>query len=184
MGDKRLISSLCVVCLVVVAGIYPCLGVEVSAAPGKLSNVHAALQGAENCTRCHTAEKKIEPGKCLACHRELQQRIKAGTGYHKDKNEECSACHQEHNGENHSLVQWDTESFDHSETGYLLTGMHQKVKTCELCHTPANAPPRKYSRTYFLEDNRCSACHTDAHRGNHPNCTECHTTKDWSVDIW
>jgi hypothetical protein len=152
--------------------------------PGELSKVHEGLRGEKNCIKCHSAKKEIDPSKCLGCHKELALRISAGKGFHKEKGEECAACHQEHNGETVQLIQWDIEEFDHSETGYLLTGSHRKVTDCEKCHTSANAPPRKYSKTFFLKDNRCSACHNDIHNGYHPNCIDCHTTKDWRVDIW
>ena len=184
MGKRALIYSLFVFCLLLAAFPNPCRGLDLPESPGKLSKVHAGLQGEKNCVQCHTVEKKPEPAKCLGCHKELAVRIKAGTGFHKDKTEDCNVCHQEHNGENYELVQWDPADFDHSETGYLLTGRHVKVKACDRCHTLSNAPQRKYSRTYLLKDNRCSACHSGAHRGNYPECADCHTTTDWRVDIW
>jgi len=152
--------------------------------PGKLNMVHAKWEGGTNCVKCHTAGKEIDPLKCLDCHKELALRIKTGKGFHKEKGDECAACHQEHKGDNVPLIQWDINEFDHSETGYLLTGSHQEVTDCDKCHTSANAPAREFSKTYFLKDNRCSACHKDVHNKNHPNCIDCHTTKDWRVDIW
>lgn len=184
MGKKVLICSLFVLCLLLADSSNPCGGLDFPEPPGKLSKVHSGLQGEKNCIQCHTAGNKVDLAKCLGCHKDLALRIKAGTGFHKDKTEDCNACHSEHNGENYSLMQWDPQEFDHAETGYLLTGMHQRVKGCDTCHTSQNSPLRKYSQSYFLKDNRCSACHSDTHRGNYPDCTDCHTTNDWRVDIW
>lgn len=152
--------------------------------PGKLSKVHGDLSGPDNCTKCHSPAKKIEPTRCLSCHKELDRRIKAGTGFHRDKTEDCDGCHSEHNGENHKLVELHPADFDHSETGYSLTGAHREIKACERCHNSKNSPPGKHSRTFLIKDNCCSACHKDSHRGNQPICTDCHNTEDWNVDIW
>lgn len=181
---KISICLLFILCFLYASFITPCQEPGVRESPGKLSRVHKELNGVENCAGCHTAKGKIAPAKCLDCHKELARRISTGKGYHKEKGEDCAACHQEHNGENYPLVQWNIEEFDHRETGYLLTGAHRKVTACHSCHTPANSPARKNSKSFFLKDNRCSACHKDAHNGTQPDCTGCHTTKDWSVDIW
>jgi len=152
--------------------------------PGELSQVHTGLSGRNYCGKCHSAAQEIEPANCLKCHEELALRIKAGKGFHRDKQEDCGVCHSEHNGKDYRLVQLDRADFDHSETGYSLSGAHQKITSCDRCHHGKNSPPRKYTKSFLLKDNRCSACHKDAHRGNQPVCTDCHTTKDWSVDIW
>ena len=152
--------------------------------PGELNKVHSRLEGMTHCVKCHTPEQKIEPLKCLECHKELALRINAKKGYHSEKGEDCAVCHQEHQGKNSQLIQWEIEEFDHRETGYPLTGSHEKVTNCDYCHTPANSLPREQSKTYLLKDSRCSACHRDVHNGNHPDCTDCHNTKDWEVDIW
>jgi hypothetical protein len=151
---------------------------------GSLSKVHNHIAGMDNCIKCHTKEKEIDPAKCLTCHKDLATRIQSERGYHRDKKEECGICHQEHQGDNHQLIQWDITDFDHSETGYQLTGLHKKIKECQKCHNPGSKPNPKNTKSYLIKDNRCSACHQDAHRGNFPNCTECHSTREWKVDIW
>lgn len=183
---KRIFLSALVsgLCLLVVSSPLFCRGAERLKPPGKLSTVHGELRGEKNCTKCHAAAGEVGPSRCLACHGELAARIQAGTGYHRDKNEGCGDCHQEHQGENTPLIQWDVEEFDHAETGYVLTGAHEKIKECNRCHRPALAPAREKSKSFLLQDNCCSACHPDAHRGNYPQCRDCHTTKEWWVNIW
>ncbi|MCK5056328.1 MAG: hypothetical protein KAT34_06710 [Candidatus Aminicenantes bacterium] len=184
-SKKRIFTSSIVgFFLLIVFLLFPGQKQELKETPGELSRVHGELAGRDHCGKCHSAAKEIEPGNCLNCHEELSRRIKAETGFHRDKQENCGVCHPEHNGKNHRLIQWDPADFDHSETGYYLSGAHQRITSCDHCHHGKNSPLRKYTKSFFLKDNRCSACHKDAHRGNQPVCTDCHTTKDWSVDIW
>lgn len=143
--------------------------------PGTLSKVHAQWSGIKNCSQCHTAGKKTDPVKCLDCHKDLAARIAAGTGYHRSKKEKCAACHPEHNGEDFQLIHWDIKNFDHSETGYPLTGLHRKVSDCDRCHTPARRLPGKKLKSYLLKDTRCAACHQDVHKGQlGTTCDKCH----------
>lgn len=143
--------------------------------PGKLSKVHAQYAGVENCKACHTAGKKTDTAKCLQCHKDLAARINAGRGYHKDKKEECIACHPEHHGEDFQLIEFDKKDFDHNETGYPLTGLHKPVTDCLRCHKPPNSLPRKLTVCYLLKDTRCIACHPDVHNGQLGEaCDKCH----------
>ncbi len=149
---------------------------ELLVAPGKLSRVHAGLAGLNNCAACHTERKKVDAGKCLACHKDLAARVKAGRGFHKNKGTNCLPCHPEHLGEEFKLIEWDLKKFSHAETGYPLVGQHKKVTACAACHTPARAPAGKTQKTYLLKDASCSACHADAHQGKLGGaCADCHS---------
>jgi hypothetical protein len=149
---------------------------ELLVAPGKLSRVHAGLAGLNNCVACHTERKKVDAGKCLACHGDLAARVKAGRGFHKGKGTNCLPCHPEHLGEEFKLIEWDLKKFSHAETGYPLVGRHQKVAACAACHTPARAPAGKKEKSYLLKDAKCSACHADAHQGRLGTaCADCHS---------
>ena len=149
---------------------------ELLVAPGKLSRVHAGLAGLNNCVACHTERKKVDAGKCLACHKDLAARVKAGRGFHKDKGTNCLPCHPEHLGEEFKLIEWDLKKFSHAETGYPLVGQHKQVTACSACHTPARAPAGKKQKTYLLKDASCSACHADAHQGKLGGaCADCHS---------
>ncbi len=149
--------------------------VDLLVSPGKLSKVHAALSGMNNCSKCHTSGKKTDHTKCLACHKDLASRIQTGTGYHRDKKTDCITCHPEHHGEEFKLIEFDLKTFDHKETGYALTGLHQKVTDCSRCHSGANALPRQWSRSYLLKETRCVTCHKDSHNGRlGATCDKCH----------
>jgi hypothetical protein len=151
--------------------------VDLLISPGKLSKPHAHLSGVANCSQCHTKKKKADPLKCLACHRDLAERIKAGRGWHRAKISGCITCHPEHQGEDFKLIEWDLKKFSHSETGFPLTGLHKKITECAACHATANALPKKNGKTYLLKDAGCAACHPDPHRGQlGSQCAQCHST--------
>jgi hypothetical protein len=76
----------------------------------------------------------------------------------------CSACH--------TTSGWAGAAFDHSTTGFALTGQHTNA-TCAQCH--ANG-------VYQGTPTSCVACHAsdDAHDGAFgTNCSACHTTSGW-----
>lgn len=146
--------------------------------PGKLSRVHSHLTGINKCVSCHTEKKKADPLKCLSCHKDLAQRINSKRGFHKDKKEDCITCHPEHQGEDFKLIDWNPKEFDHSETGYILTGLHKKITDCNKCHSSLNRVPGKKSKTYLLQNTQCGGCHPDAHKGQLGKaCDKCHSVE-------
>ncbi len=152
--------------------------------PGDLNGVHSNLQAEGKCASCHDSEDRVNSENCLNCHEELSERIKALTGFHRDKKEDCSDCHQEHRGKNSKLIDFNIADFDHNETGYVLKGAHKKIKNCSSCHSGSNSVNKKITNSFFLQNSECKACHEDVHNLMYPVCDECHSTENWSVDIW
>lgn len=151
--------------------------------PGPLSASHSSKPGPE-CSACHASPKVVSPAKCLACHVEIGARIAAGTGFHRDKAEDCGTCHAEHQGRDHDLLPLDPADFDHAETGAVLEGAHLKVPikdNCGVCHAPANVLPRQFGRSYLLRQPGCRGCHVPPHPGRQDDCRECHGQSSWSV---
>ncbi len=89
----------------------------------------------------------------------------------------CASCH--------TTTSWLGATFDHSTTGFPLTGAHTTV-ACNLCHTSSSVPPTD-----------CYSCHTadwnstatlggavPDHTGNgfpsSSTCSTCHTTTNWT----
>jgi hypothetical protein len=108
--------------------------------PGELASVHAHLEGISNCTKCHTLGSKVTNDKCLECHTEIRTRISANKGFHVSpevKGKGCMSCHSDHHGRNFEIVRFDKQKFDHTLTGYNLSGAHA-AKTCADCHKPVN----------------------------------------------
>lgn len=156
--------------------------------PGELSRAHAALEGIGNCTSCHSLGKTVSGDNCLACHTVLRSRIAAGTGFHATVREkQCVECHKEHHGRNFSIVHFETKSFDHATTGYVLEGKH-RLLACDKCHTAARITAKDVlqnkgmmdGHTYLGLPRDCKSCHADIHRAQLGNqCQQCHAADAW-----
>ena len=99
----------------------------------------------------------------------------------------CSTCH--------TTVSWTTATFDHSTTGFALTGTHMSPTPtpCVSCHV---------SNNYTLSSTDCYGCHQAAFTstttlgGNVPNhvaagfpitaaqCAACHTITTWAAGVF
>jgi hypothetical protein len=92
----------------------------------------------------------------------------------------CSTCH--------NTISWTTATFDHSSTGWPLTGFHLTTP-CTSCHVNNNY-------TFTAANTDCYGCHQDKYNGtatmggavpNHvaagfptSQCSGCHTTTNWT----
>lgn len=146
------------------------LGALVS--PGRLSQPHATLEGIRNCTTCHEAGARVTPGKCLACHQPIAERIRARRGVHRAVGAgECVTCHAEHQGAEGELRPFDLSQFDHArDAGYPLDGRHAPLAAnCAACHK---------TRSFLAARTTCGSCHQDTHKGTlGAKCESCHTTR-------
>jgi hypothetical protein len=156
--------------------------------PGKLSKAHSKLKGLTNCTQCHSLGNKISNQKCLACHKELGDRVSVQKGFHVSvqvKGKECIICHSEHHGEGFDMLRFDKKTFNHNLTGYELKGGHKtKISSCNECHKPANianAKLKKNLKTYLGLSTNCASCHEDYHQKtlSTNNCATCHDFNDF-----
>jgi len=161
-----------------------------------LTNAHqmAPAGKVSACTDCHVNNNynlTIQPNDCgnSGCHLTTWQQTNnpthstAGTAFAAAN---CSTCH--------NTITWTTATFDHSTTGWPLTGSHQmapagKVSACTDCHVNNN-----YNFTTANTD--CYGCHqaawnsTPTFGGSVPNhitagfptslCSTCHDTVLWS----
>lgn len=88
----------------------------------------------------------------------------AQTNPHRELTLDCNACH--------TTSSWSEIHFNHSKTGFMLSGVHTKV-ACGSCHVIENFS--KVSAT-------CISCHKDVHQGKlGPACSNCHKSSGWSV---
>ncbi|MFO0742188.1 MAG: cytochrome c3 family protein [Labilithrix sp.] len=149
--------------------------------PGPLSKGHAGLEGDQNCTKCHSSGKRIEPTSCLTCHNDLGARINAGQGLHGRafRGKACESCHVEHHGVGNRLIRWpggDQTALNHADTGWPLNGAHKNA-TCNKCHNKANA---RGAPTFLGVSPACNACHKDQHEGRFgTTCQSCHNETSW-----
>ncbi len=124
-----------------------------------------------SCEKCHKEitinnnlirqYTNIAHSSCNDCHNDVHDN-KFGNN--------CARCHTELSF--YTIIK--TSGFDHSLTGYDLTGKHLNV-ACEKCHKNKLTDPVRHSR--------CTDCHDDFHKGQLltenviTDCKECHTTK-------
>jgi len=146
------------------------------------------------CTQCHVGGNyalSIQPTDCgnAGCHLTTWQTTNnpthsaAGAPFAAAN---CNTCH--------NTITWTTATFDHSTTGWPLTGSHQlapagKVVACTDCHVGNNY-------TFTAANTDCYGCHQTAYNStttlggtvpNHvsagfPNsqCSSCHNTTSWT----
>jgi hypothetical protein len=162
-----------------------------------LTNSHALVANGgkvPGCTSCHINNNynlTIQPNDCgnSGCHLTTWQQTNnpvhssAGTPFAAAN---CSTCH--------NTITWTTAIFDHSTTGWALTGSHQlapagKVVACTDCHVGNNY-------TFTAANTDCYGCHQTAWQstttigGSIPNhitagfstsmCSTCHDTLLWT----
>jgi hypothetical protein len=151
------------------------------------------VTGCDQCHKGNYSSLAIQPNDCgnSGCHLTTWQQTNnpvhssAGAPFAVAN---CSTCH--------NTIAWTTAVFDHSTTGFPLTGSHQlapagKVTACSACHTGNN-----YTTGFPPMDCGNSGCHlkdwnnTPTFGGNVPNhltagfpillCSTCHDTLLWT----
>jgi hypothetical protein len=174
-------SSACATCHTITtwsAGVF-----DHSATGFLLTNGHAGVP----CSSCHVNNNyglKTAPSACgdSGCH--LTRWGQTTNPMHSTSGSaflptNCANCH--------TTLGWDTATFDHSVTGFALTGAHVSPPTpCISCHV---------SNNYQLKSAACYGCHildwqrtanlgpnvpNHASAGFPQDCSICHSTLNWT----
>jgi hypothetical protein len=168
---------------------------------------HVTAKFSTTCEGCHTTDNWLNakfdhsmtgflltgghadpPRQCVDCHVNNNYNLTSSA---------CFSCHQKDFGsattpvphagfpttceQCHDVVQWTDGKFDHSTTGFTLTGLHTSPpRQCSDCHVNGN---------YTLNSTACVTCHLKDFQGTtNPNhvsggfaqtCETCHTTSSW-----
>lgn len=153
--------------------------------PGPLSSPHSTLEGIKNCTTCHATSNGVPDEKCLTCHKEISERIDQHKGYHARVSGTCVSCHSEHKGKDYDITGLSRLQFDHTETGWPLTGKHADMD-CPKCHTKSRKSVATgqliQRKTYLGNNSACSSCHKSPHQNKKAlfqQCYKCHDTNAW-----
>ena len=141
-----------------------------------LTGKHAGVA----CQNCHKAEFIPSPARRGILVKDLN-RTYLGLS------PECASCHQdEHRGQLgkncascHTVQGWKPASlFNHAKAKFPLTGAHEKTP-CAKCH-PSIADAKPYVKYAGIAFAKCTACHTDPHKGSFSaTCESCHNTTNW-----
>jgi len=134
-----------------------------------LTGFHATMQ----CAQCHVNNNySLNSAACINCHQTdyngTTNPAHAAAGFPTT----CDTCH--------TTTDWTGATFDHSKTGWALTGVHTTT-ACASCHVGGN---------YNLTSTACYGCHqTEYNSTTSPNhvaagfpttCDTCHTTAAWT----
>jgi hypothetical protein len=135
-----------------------------------LTGAHATLQ----CALCHVNNNyNLTSTACVTCHQTDYNNAKIPVDHIAlGLPTICESCH--------STVDWSGAIFDHSKTGFALTGAHATLQ-CALCHVNNN---------YKLTSTACVTCHqVDYNNAKTPvdhvalsyptTCEGCHDTTNW-----
>ncbi len=125
------------------------------------------------CASCHVGGRFAgTPTACSACHTTDYQKTTNPNHVLVNFPTTCNQCH--------STTSWSGAVFDHSTTGFTLTGAHA-TQPCSACHTGA---------VLTSANTACSACHLpDYQKTSNPNhasvgfptdCSLCHGTTNWT----
>jgi hypothetical protein len=133
----------------------------------QLEGAHRVLE----CAGCHSGAKPSAPAKdCIGCHR--TEFASAHDPEHGGFSTQCTQCH--------SMMNWAGASFDHTTTGFSLTGAHSTA-SCIACHADGRfkgTPSDCVSCHQAKYDATSNPSHTAA--GFSTTCTTCHSTSGWS----
>ena len=134
-----------------------------------LTGFHTSLQ----CVQCHSdGAFDLTSGACINCHAadfaNTTNPPHAAANYPQG----CASCHTTSN--------WTSATFNHTATGFALTGFHTSLQ-CVLCHSDG---------AFDLTSGACINCHSvdfanttnppHAAAGYPQDCTLCHSTTNWT----
>jgi len=125
------------------------------------------------CADCHVNNNYTSlPTTCIGCHQTDYNNAKSPVP-HTGFPTTCENCHD--------TIQWTDGKFDHSQTGFPLTGSHTvPPRACTDCHVNNN---------YTLNSTLCITCHQNdfnnakspvPHTGFPTTCEMCHDTTAWT----
>jgi hypothetical protein len=135
-----------------------------------LTGAHATTP----CAQCHVNNNynlTSANTACVSCHLKDFQGTNNPNHVQQGFAQTCQVCH--------NTTAWQPAQFDHSKTGFPLTGAHATTP-CAQCHVNNN---------YNLTNTACVSCHLKDYQGttdpNHAQanfpqtCQQCHNTTDW-----
>jgi len=126
-------------------------------------------QNVVQCSDCHKGNLTSAQSPCISCHQVQYDNAPdhKQSGYPTN----CTTCHTQNN--------WLENIFNHSTTGFQLTGAHQSV-LCASCHTNgfSGTPTACYSCHSAIYNSTTNPNHQGAGLPN--TCATCHSTTNWT----
>jgi hypothetical protein len=121
------------------------------------------------CSKCHTNGFSGTPSDCNSCHSDKYNASVTPSHMAAGITKVCEPCH--------TTTAWKPSSFNHTTTGFALTGGHLRVVQCSDCH----------KGTLVTAKQECLSCHQvqydnakDHKTQAYPtDCKMCHSSDDW-----
>ncbi len=141
------------------------------------------LTGAHLATPCFSCHKKNDKWSfreiglnCIDCHKNVHE---STLNKKYDPEPACLNCHNSN--------RWSEIAFDHSKTGYILEGAHQR-QSCRSCHFKP-LEQGKADHQFSQLSSSCTNCHRDVHQNQFEkptgtSCLKCHDYFDWSAGLF
>lgn len=125
-----------------------------------------------SCRQCHSSGvyKGLDTA-CYSCHADDYKTASDPNHVAAGLPSNCTTCHD--------TSGWQNDFFNHTTTGYTLTGAHTALD-CGDCHA---------GDRYKGTPRDCFACHeedyrqADGHAGYPTDCQQCHTTTSWQTTM-
>lgn len=128
---------------------------------------HAEI--ANDCASCHNGNYTTTQNQCVECHQSAYNASVNPNHSAAGLSTECSTCHNS-NG-------WAPSTFDHSATGFTLSGTHQPLQ-CSGCHNGTTTGLQSDCVSCHQADYNQAANHTAQ---SYPtNCEQCHNSVNWN----
>ncbi len=127
-----------------------------------------------NCFACHRQGTTNFGGlstSCYSCHKADYMNVSFPNHVAGNFSTNCQTCH--------TINGWAQASFDHSTTGFPLTGAHVSLQ-CASCHK--NGVEKLSTNCYSCHSNDFASTTDPSHTklGFPTNCAQCHNTTDWT----
>jgi len=121
------------------------------------------------CSKCHANGFTNTPTQCNSCHSENYNGSQVPSHTAAGISVLCETCH--------NATAWKPSTFNHTTTGYQLTGGHSLVVQCSDCHrgTTQNTPTQCINCHQIQYDNA-----KDHKTQSYPvECSMCHNNNNW-----
>ena len=167
-----------------------CLSSTTMILASHLTGMHTEVE----CESCHVTKEspggdlyvqyiELDFATCASCHDDEHD---GAFGFN------CDSCHKTEGW--HQVADLENLGFDHSTTGYDLTGSHNTL-ACNSCHGKPAREDSEIAITFVLTTRtnsypiipveNCASCHVDYHEGvfeanwSAGSCEQCHGEHAW-----
>lgn len=132
-----------------------------------LTGAHAVISS--DCAKCHNGNYSNIANTCTACHQKSYDSALNPNHTLAGISTACESCHNSN--------AWIPSTFNHSTTGFELTGKHSSTQ-CSSCHKGTTSGLNQFCTSCHQNDYNTAPNHLS--QGYPTNCELCHNTIAWN----